>query len=362
MPRDGAGNYSLPVGYLAVTGDVIEPSQHNPPLEDLASAMTDSISRTGVTAITANIPLAGYKITALGNATADTDALNRITADGRYLATGGLPNGSAAAPALTFASDPDTGLYRAGANAIGFATSGTLRFTITDGAGQPTFLASGIFGFADGSGSAPGITFTSDTDTGIWRPGANQFAFSTSGVERIRISAGAASAPILQVAGYTKIFGNTDDSSASMLYLVSASDLGRFVFRNDGHFQSPETYTTFTTGSAANVFIDTNGGFFRSTSSLRYKQDVEDYAPGLAGLGMLRPVTFAAKGSPEIRFAGFLAEDVHDAGLTEYVVYDDAGRPDALHYSQMVALLTSALKEASAKIDALTARVEALGG
>ena len=36
-------------------------------------------------------------------------------------------NGSAATPGIAFASDPDTGLYRSGANAIGLATGGTAR-------------------------------------------------------------------------------------------------------------------------------------------------------------------------------------------------------------------------------------------
>jgi hypothetical protein len=32
------GVYSLPSGYLAVTGATIQASQHNPPLEDIAAA------------------------------------------------------------------------------------------------------------------------------------------------------------------------------------------------------------------------------------------------------------------------------------------------------------------------------------
>jgi hypothetical protein len=85
MARDGAGVYSLPPGYQAVSGEVIQPSQHNPPLEDLAAAMTDSISRNGVTAVTANIPMAGFKFTGHGDATSGADVLNRQTADARYV-------------------------------------------------------------------------------------------------------------------------------------------------------------------------------------------------------------------------------------------------------------------------------------
>ena len=37
----------------------------------------------------------------------------------------------------------------------------------------------------DGSASAPGLTFTSDLNTGLYRPGADQLAITTAGVERV---------------------------------------------------------------------------------------------------------------------------------------------------------------------------------
>lgn len=88
MPRDGAGVFSLDPGYLAVSGEVIQPSQHNPPLEDLAAGVSDSIARTGVTALVADIPFGGFKATGLGAATSGGDAVNRDTADARYSAIG----------------------------------------------------------------------------------------------------------------------------------------------------------------------------------------------------------------------------------------------------------------------------------
>ena len=41
MPRDSNGIYTLDPGYLAVSGATIQPSQHNPALEDIAM-LTDS--------------------------------------------------------------------------------------------------------------------------------------------------------------------------------------------------------------------------------------------------------------------------------------------------------------------------------
>jgi hypothetical protein len=41
----------------------------------------------------------------------------------------------------------------------------------------------------DGTASEPGLTFTNDSDTGIFRPGANRFAFATGGVLRNEVNA-----------------------------------------------------------------------------------------------------------------------------------------------------------------------------
>jgi len=57
--------------------------------------------------------------------------------DGRHALTGplGAPNGSAAAPAIGFDTDPDSGLFRAGADILGFAAGGSERMRI-DGSGN----------------------------------------------------------------------------------------------------------------------------------------------------------------------------------------------------------------------------------
>jgi hypothetical protein len=41
----------------------------------------------------------------------------------------------------------------------------------------------------DGTAAAPGLAFTNDIDTGIFRPGANRFAFATGGVLRTEVDA-----------------------------------------------------------------------------------------------------------------------------------------------------------------------------
>lgn len=97
MPSDASGNYSLPPGYLAVTGQTIQASQHNPPLEDLGTSMTQRVMTTGATPMTGPLK---------------------------------LPNGSAAAPSMTFASATNVGFYRT-AGGIGVSVNGALVFELT---------------------------------------------------------------------------------------------------------------------------------------------------------------------------------------------------------------------------------------
>jgi microcystin-dependent protein len=74
MPRNGSGVYSLPAGYLAVTGQSATASQHNTPLEDIASEITASVPIAGSKAMTGNLQMGTNKITGLGDGTVATDA------------------------------------------------------------------------------------------------------------------------------------------------------------------------------------------------------------------------------------------------------------------------------------------------
>jgi hypothetical protein len=51
--------------------------------------------------------------------------------------------------------------------------------------GSQTIETTGVFSAAGGSAAAPSITFTGDTNTGIYSPGADQVALSTNGTGRL---------------------------------------------------------------------------------------------------------------------------------------------------------------------------------
>lgn len=78
MPYDSNGNFTLNAGYLAVNGQVIQPSQHNPPLEDIAlSGLSNALVRDGRAAMTGNLKMGSNKITGLANGTLSTDAVTK---------------------------------------------------------------------------------------------------------------------------------------------------------------------------------------------------------------------------------------------------------------------------------------------
>jgi hypothetical protein len=119
-----------------------------------------------------------------------------------------------------------------------------------------------------------------------------------------------------------------------------------------------------TTGTSANLVVDSAGGFARSTSSQRYKNTITDATHGLTELLALRPVTYKHNGNGDTVFGGLIAEEVHTAGLSEFVDYsqdaDGNDQPEALHYANMVSLCIKAIQEQQTTITALTARITAL--
>lgn len=74
MPRDNQGNYVLPNGSLVTVGETIAPSQHNPPLQDLADSMTGSLSRNGKGGMLAPFNGGGFRATNIAPGVQSTDA------------------------------------------------------------------------------------------------------------------------------------------------------------------------------------------------------------------------------------------------------------------------------------------------
>lgn len=147
-------------------------------------------------------------------------------------------------------------------------------------------------------------------------------------------------------------------TSAAALVVENSASSALLVVRDDGRIATGTAATSptnNTTGSAANVFVDASGILFKSSSALKYKTDVTNMQHGLASVLSLRPVTFRGLNDGDKVFGGFIAEEVAAAGLEEFVVRNEAGEPDAIHYANMVALMAKAIQQLEARVAALEA-------
>jgi len=85
MPRNASGIYTLPGGNPVTPGDVIEADWANTTLEDVADALTNSLSRTGA---------------------------------GGMLAPFRIADGSVSGPGLSYLNETNSGLYRSGSGSV----------------------------------------------------------------------------------------------------------------------------------------------------------------------------------------------------------------------------------------------------
>jgi hypothetical protein len=186
--------------------------------------------------------------------------------------------------------------------------------------------------------------------------------------ERMRIdSSGNLLVGTTSASGRLTVNGVGATSATNCTVINNSTGANLFIIRNDGaFFTGAQAGSPFnlTIASAANAVLNTDGFLYRSTSSLKYKTDVNDATYGLAELLTLRPVTYKGKSDADGDkvYGGLIAEEVHETGLTEFVQYAADGTPDALHYGNMVSLCIKAIQEQQALIQDLTTRLTTLEG
>lgn len=109
MPRDASGTYTKPDGTTAVTGQIISSSAYNNLANDEATALTDSLSRSGKGGMQADLSMGGKKVTnvAAGAANADAVRLDQIYGTANATTTG-------TSTAYLLALDPAIASYATG--------------------------------------------------------------------------------------------------------------------------------------------------------------------------------------------------------------------------------------------------------
>ena len=172
------------------------------------------------------------------------------------------PYGSSAAPGHSFDGDTNTGMYRYSADRLGFAVGGAYKMLLNS-----TILFLGtIVQSAYGTVAAPAFSFTNDTNTGMYRSSTDTLSFSTGGANRLSINSTGIST------FYNKVYIGSGTAGEIRVFASGGSESLRVA----GTVVRSSNIWNLTTGNAANVYIAANNTIYHSTSSLKYKRDVED--------------------------------------------------------------------------------------
>lgn len=183
--------------------------------------------------------------------------------------------------------------------------------------------------------------------------------------------------------------GSSIQVGSANLYSVTRVGSGaasHFQFFSD--YISSEGIRGNSNPNAPNVFINSSGRLYHATSSRRFKDDIqpvpEEYPDRLL---QIEAVTFLDKLNlqrheevqrkekageevtpeeyealePIRRIPGLIAEDVRDAGLSDYVTYNSQGEVDGYN-DRLWTLLIPVVRKQKNKIEELEQRIQALEG
>lgn len=168
MPRAGDGTYTLPSNTVApaVAGTIIDASDFNDVLNDLAAEMTDSLSRNGDGGMNVALPFAG---------------------------------GDAAAPGITFVGDLDTGIFSDVANEVGVTAGATevTRFSATGVAITGDLAVSGSYGLT--AADLPAVGQQVSAEMGVFTTSSVTYVDATDGANALTVTITTAGRPVMLI-------------------------------------------------------------------------------------------------------------------------------------------------------------------
>ena len=148
------------------------------------------------------------------------------------------------------------------------------------------------------------------------------------------------------------VVSNTETSYSESLYYGNRQN-------SDGHvFQfRRQNYTV------GNIYVDSNGTTYNTTSDRRLKKDIETITDGTDKLMAMNPVTHGWKADPEADTVhGFIAQEMLDI-VPEAVSGDPEGEDMmSMDYGRITPVIVAALQEANKKIAELENRINDLEG
>jgi hypothetical protein len=210
-----------------------------------------------------------------------------------------------------------------------------------------------------GSAAAPSITFSGDTNTGIFSPAADTLGFAEGGTEVGRFdSSGNLLVNTTSGLGAARFVVEQNTLTANPMAVsnprsTAATDYAIMFYRNAtlvGSIQTSLSATSYVT-----------------SSDYRLKENVQPMTGALAKVAALKPCTYQWK-SDGTSSQGFIAHELAEVvpecvtGEKDAVNEDGSIKPQGIDTSFLVATLTAAIQEQQQMIETLQAKVAALEG
>jgi hypothetical protein len=392
----------------AAGGIGIEAGRHDTQDNDFQNGINNCLTKDGQNTPTANLPMGGFKHTGVGSATANDqytawaqlrngtpvyiDTVNsrlgvgtnapsqKLSVEGNITAGSTTVSGNYSFKMGSgTASTTNLSRYSTGTGEIrhqggGFqviveaadnfvvATNATNRLVI-DSAGQVEVT--------DGTASAPALSFISDTNTGIYRIGADTLGITTAGIERARVS----SAGVLGINDTTNTSYHLRVRSSTNTGIVGAARLATdysgdvsnpvlLIEKYDATNTTSQVLARFNiglgstpSGSGQIVANGANQAAFGTYSDISLKENIEPLGDELANICALNPVEFDYKNGSGHQI-GFVAQEVQQV-YPDLVSPDENGLLMLADLSKSDARMIRAIQQLAERVAALEAQLEA---
>lgn len=301
-----------------------------------------------------------YLGTSAGNPSTSTG--DRNTALGEYALssnTSGSDNTAVGAEACfyTTTGSSNTGI---GSFALGSNTTGQVNTAVGSGAmpSSTTGDANSAFGVNSMSFNTSG---SSNTAIGFFALFGNSTGNNNTalGSNALSNATGSGNIAIGRLAG-NSISSGTNNIDIGNNAPGNESDTIRIGNTQTKAFLAGVNGATSSSGVA--VYVNSSGQLGTVTSSLRFKEDVEDMGEATGDLMKLRPVTFHYKapyddGSRLLQY-GLIAEEVAKVYPT-LVQYDAQGKPFTVRYQALNTMLLNELQKQHAQVEEQKAQLAA---
>jgi hypothetical protein len=154
--------------------------------------------------------------------------------------------------------------------------------------------------------------------------------------------------------------------AASKSYADSKRAINECDFGNYGMYsQNARNFTV--SSNYVSCYLDGGNRFGITPSAKRFKQDITPQTYTLEQLLTIQVVAYrlraAVKANPDASGeVGVIAEQLIEAGLSEFVVFDDKGKTQSVAYERLVLVAIGGVQDMATRIDKLEARLSALEG